>query len=147
MKRTLRNWLSAESYGKPADLGLFLLRLIPGFLMVYAHGWGKLTAFNEKSGEFYNFMGLGSEFSFALVVLAEFFCSVLVILGLFTRFAVIPLIITMIVIVFDVKAGKPISEFETPFLYMIIFITLLITGAGKYSLDHRIWKKPVQLNM
>ena len=147
MKKTLHHFLRATSHGNNVDMGLLILRLVPGFLMAYGHGWGKLTSFGEKSGDFYNFLGLGSEFSFALVVFAEFFCSVLLMLGLLTRFAAIPLIITMIVIIFDIKAGKPMNEFETPLLYLVIFITLLITGAGKYSLDHTIWGKSVSLNM
>ena len=147
MKKTLHSWLRAMSHGHYADIGLLILRIAPAFVMAYAHGWGKLIGFGEKSGDFYNFLGLGSEFSFALVVFAEFICSILILLGLFTRFAAIPLIITMVVVLFDVKAGKSINEIEVPLLYMIIFVTLLFTGAGKYSLDYMIWGKPVKLDM
>jgi len=45
------------------------------------------------------------------------------------------------VIVFDLKADKPLNEFETPLLYMMIFVVLLITGAGRYSLDYKFFSK------
>lgn len=146
MKKTFDYWLRAMSHGRYADSGLLILRFSPGFIMAYAHGWGKLTNFREYAGDFYNFLGLGDSFSLALVVFAEFICSILLVLGLFTRFAIIPLLITMGVIIFDLNAGKEIYEFETPLLYMIIFLTLMITGAGKYSLDYKFFHKPV-LNM
>jgi len=61
------------------------------------------------------------------------------VLGLGTRLASIPLIITMMVIVFDLNAGKELNKFETPLLYMMIFVVLMITGAGKYSLDYKFF--------
>jgi putative oxidoreductase len=141
MKKSLRLLLYPASYGKKGDTGILVLRLFAGFIMVYAHGWGKLTHFGENSDDFYNFLGLGGTVSFGLVVFAEFFCSVLLLLGLGTRLATFPLLITMIVIVVDVNAGKPINKFETPLLYLVIYISLLITGAGKYSLDYLLFSK------
>lgn len=139
--KTLAYWIRAISYGRYGDLGILLLRLIPGILMAYTHGWGKITHYKEYSADFYNFLGLGSDVSYMLIILAEFICSILILLGLFTRLASIPLIIAMAVIVFDVNAGKQIYEFETPLLYMIIFLVLMITGAGKYSLDYSLYHK------
>jgi len=141
MNKTLHYLIRPISHGRYADAGLLLLRFGPGFTMAYAHGWGKLMHFGEYSADFYNFLGLGGAFSLALTVTAELFCSILIMIGLGTRLASIPLIITMMVIVFDLKADKPLSEFETPLLFMMIFVVLLITGAGKYSLDYKFFSK------
>jgi putative oxidoreductase len=65
------------------------------------------------------------------------------VIGLGTRLATIPLIITMMVIVFDLNVGKPLNEFETPLLFMMIFVVLMITGAGRYSLDYKLFSKAV----
>jgi len=109
--------------------------------MAKVHGWGKMTHFSEYSADFYNFLGLGSSFSLGLVVFAELICALLIVLGLFTRLATIPLIIAMLVIIFDVNAGEEIYKYETPLLFMMIFVVLMITGAGKYSLDYKLFSK------
>jgi len=139
MNKTLNYIIRPMSYGRFADAGLLFLRVGPAFIMAYTHGLDKLTHFGEYSKDFYNFLGLGNTISLGLVVFAEFLCGLLIVLGLWTRMATIPLIITMMVIVFDVNAGKEIYKFETPLLYMMIFVVLMITGAGKYSLDYKFF--------
>ena len=93
------------------------------------------------SGDFAfgNPIGLGSELSLFMAVFAEVFCSVLLILGLGTRFAVIPLIITMLVAVFIVHAGDPFGSMEKAVLYLLVYISLLAGGSGKYSLDEKLF--------
>lgn len=68
--------------------------------------------------------------------MAEFFCSILLILGLGTRIVLIPLIIAMTVVAFMVHGSDPLSEKESALLFLIPFLTLFITGPGKYSLDY-----------
>lgn len=80
-------------------------------------------------------MGIGSQFSLILVLFAELFCSMFLILGLFTRFAAIPLIIAMAVAIFSANAGKPITESELAVLYGTVFIAILFVGPGKISID------------
>ena len=141
MNKTLHYIIRPMSHGRFADFGLLLLRFGPGCIMAKVHGWGKLIHFNEYSKDFYNFLGLGDSVSLGLVVFAELICAILIVLGLFTRLATIPLIIAMLVIIFDVNAGEEIYKYETPLLFMMIFVVLMITGAGKYSLDYRLFSK------
>lgn len=141
MNKTLLYILRPMSHGRFADAGLFLLRFGPGCIMAKVHGWGKVMHYSEYSADFYNFLGLGSAFSYGLVIFAELVCALLLVLGFFTRLATIPLIIAMLVIIFDVNSGKPINNFETPLLYMMIYVVLMITGAGKYSLDYKFFSK------
>jgi len=121
------------------DFGLFLLRVSFGSLMLLGHGWPKLATFGEKADSFANVMGMGPTVSLALAVLTEFFCSALLVLGLFTRLALIPLMITMAVIVLVIHAEDPFARQEFPLLYFLGFFTLFLTGPGKYSLD-RLFK-------
>lgn len=83
-------------------------------------------------------IGLGSEVSLVLVAFAEAICGFLVILGLGTRWASIPLIIAMAVAAFVAHATDPFGTKEKPLLFLIIFVVLLLTGSGKYSVDHRL---------
>jgi putative oxidoreductase len=101
------------------------------------HGWPKLVNFSDRMHSFGDPYGIGSAPSLALAVLAEVFCSVLLILGLFTRFALIPLIITMLTVVLIVHAHDPFARKELGLLYLVPYITLFLTGPGKFSLDGR----------
>ena len=92
-------------------------------------------SFNEKSGDFMNFMGLSGEISLSLLIGAEFFCALFLIVGLFTRLALIPLVIAMAVAAFDAHGGEIFGDGETSFLYFAAYLSLLIAGPGKWSLD------------
>src|SRR6187551_4125375 len=130
MKRIF-SFYQATSYSTAADTGLLILRIGLGVLMM-VHGWSKLIGFNEKAANFYDFMGLGGEISLGLAVFAEFFCSLLLVIGLGTQLVLIPLIIVAIVIVFDVKAGNELGDKELPLLYLVGYVAVLLTGPGKF---------------
>lgn len=106
-------------------------------MMVAAHGWGKLTNFSEKSSQFADPLGVGSETSLALAIFAEVFCAVAVAIGLFTRVAAIPLVITMFVAAFAIHIDDPFQKKEFALLYAIPFLALMFTGAGRFSIDGR----------
>jgi putative oxidoreductase len=124
------------------DIALLLLRLGFGAAMAYGHGWGKLNRlFSGEEISFFDPFGIGPVASLGLVVFAEFLCSILVALGLMTRLAVIPLIITMLVAVFMRHAGDPFGNIEKGLMYLFAFVALSFSGAGAYSLDALIKRK------
>jgi len=125
-----------ENNSSITDVGIAILRVGIGFFMIYGHGWGKLMKlFGDEPIKFMDFMGLGETTSLALVVFAEFLCSAFLILGLATRWAVIPLMITMWVAVFMAHGDDPFGKKEKGLLYFIPYATLFLTGAGRFSLD------------
>lgn len=123
----------------PTDLwtsiGLLILRLAAGGMMIYGHGWKKLMAFSESAGKFPDPIGLGNELSMAMAVGAEVGAAALVVIGLFTRLAALPLVFTMIVAAFVIHGGDPFAKKEMALLYLAIFATLGCTGAGRFSVD------------
>lgn len=122
------------------DLGYLLLRLSAGGTMLWQHGWPKLAHFSERMDGFADPFGLGGAFSLVLIIIAEVLCSVLVILGLWTRIALVPLIIGMSVIAFVVKSGAPFGEKELALVYLFAFVALLFTGSGRYAIDRISFK-------
>lgn len=123
------------------DIALLILRVAFGLFMIALHGWPKfLKLFSGEEIRFFSFLGLGEQLSLVLAVFAELLCSVLIVLGLMTRLASIPLIITMLVAVFVVNFGNPLNDLELGALYLSAFIALFYMGAGKYSLDYWISK-------
>jgi len=122
------------------DLSLLLVRLAAGGFM-FTHGFGKLQILVNGNFEFGDPIGLGPEISLGLTVFAEILCAFLVLVGLFTRLAVIPLIITMLVAVFIVHADHDFGKKELGLFYLINYLVIFLSGAGKYSLDKLILKK------
>lgn len=120
-----------------SSLGLLLLRALAGAMML-PHGWSKLAASGELAGKFPDPIGLGEPTSLALAIFAEFFCALLVIIGLGTRVAAIPLIVTMLVAAFVVHGADPFAKKELALLYAAAFLPLLFTGAGEYSVDAKL---------
>lgn len=135
MKKLLSSKYSAGAF----STAMLVLRLGLGILMLM-HGYDKLVHFAKYQNDFMNFLGIGSTMSLALVVFAEFFCSLFLILGLFTRLATIPLIIATCVMVFKVHKGEIFGDGEHAALYLIGYIVLLLVGPGKASVDNMIGK-------
>ena len=117
------------------NIGLLILRVVTGIMMLVAHGWPKLSNFSNIANSFADPIGLGPTVSLILAIFAEFFCSLAVIVGIKTRIAVIPLIVTMLVAVVIVHGDDPWSKKEFGILYLVPFVTLLFTGSGKFSID------------
>lgn len=121
------------------NAAMLILRLGSGVLMMN-HGYGKLMKFSTLQHKFMNFLGLGSTITLSLVIFAEFFCALFIILGLFTRLAVIPLIIVMAVALFKAHNSEFFGDGEMAALYLAAYLALLFVGPGKISVDSMIGK-------
>lgn len=112
---------------------------ISGFMLT--HGLPKLYRFfGDGDIRFADPLGIGVLPSLVLAVFAEVICSILIIIGFGTRLATIPLIITMVVAVFLVHAADPFQRMELGLMYLFAYLTILVAGPGKYSIDGMIRK-------
>jgi len=107
-------------------------------------GWTKLHNLPAITK---NFTALGipaPEILTPFVSGVEFVGGILLLIGLLTRFAAVPLMIVMVVAIISAKAGD-IDSLET-FLgfeevsYFVMFAWLAIAGPGPVSLDHLVLK-------
>lgn len=127
----------------PQHLNIVLLitRIAVGSFML-THGIPKLMKFFSTGDiTFSDPLGVGTIPSLMMAIFAEVFCSILVILGLGTRIAVIPLIITMLVAVLLVHASDPFGKKELGLMYLTIYMFLIVVGSGKYSLDEWLLRR------
>ena len=150
--------MDALRQDRTVSIGLLILRLgVGGYLLT--HGLGKLRML--LAGNFEQMgdpIGLGPVVSLILVVVAEFLCALLVMLGLTTRFAALLVVISMSVAAFVAHGSDPwtmekgymlfmsgVSKSwaskEPALLYLISFLALVFTGAGIFSLDALIWPR------
>jgi len=80
----------------------------------------------------------------------EIICSSLILLGLLTKLASIPLLIIMMTafvttklpILMDKGFWVMAHEYRTDFAMTLLLIYLLIFGAGKWSIDSKLFKLP-----
>lgn len=129
------------NYPKNIDFALLILRLVAGGFML-THGIGKFEKlFSGEPIMFPDPIGIGATASLALVVFAEVFCSIFLIIGLATRLSAIPLIITMLVAAFIAHASDGFGKQELPLLYIVIYIVLVVSGSGKIAIDKWIFDK------
>jgi putative oxidoreductase len=135
----LKKFLKPIKLPASADFGVLILRAGISCLML-THGYAKLSGFLDGNRSFADPIGIGEELSYVLTIFAEFVCSILVILGLFTRAALIPLLITMIVVVFIVHGPDPFDKKEQAVSFLITYLTLFFTGPGKFSIDSKLYK-------
>ena len=135
----MNRFLSTRHSPQAFNMGMLILRLALGILLMQ-HGYDKLIHFSSLRHSFMSFLGLSPTISLSLIIFAEFFCSLFVIIGLFTRFAIIPIVIGMSVVVFIASNGDILGKGEKGFLYLAAALVILLCGPGRASLDAAIGK-------
>ncbi|PRZ25261.1 DoxX family protein [Flavobacterium granuli] len=111
-----------------------ILRLTLGLLML-SHGIPKLMNLINGNMEFGDPIGIGAPASLILTVFAEVLCSLLIVIGLWTRLALIPLIITMAVAVFIIHINDSLGTMEPALMYLLSYCALFLLGSGTFSID------------
>lgn len=134
----MRKFMNPGPTDVATSLGLLLIRLAVGGMMIYGHGWGKLMAFSDKAPKFPDPLGIGNELSMIAAIAGELLFPVLIMLGVFTRLAAVPAAFTMVVAAFIVHGDDPFAKQELALLYLVPFFALIMTGAGRYSIDHAV---------
>jgi putative oxidoreductase len=131
----------STSYSEGAfNVATLALRLTFGLLLLIDHGLGKITHFSNLEYSFYDFFHIGHRWSLVLCIFAEVFCSVLLVLGLFTRFAALVLVVNFAVASSLALKGQPLAGHESALTYLAAFFALLLTGPGRISVDGMMGK-------
>jgi putative oxidoreductase len=131
----LQKLLSPSRWSADAtDYASLVLRLTLGLLML-THGYPKLMKLMSGDLKFADPIGIGVTASLVLTVFAEFICSILIAAGLWTRLALIPLIITMIVAVGVIHFNDGMDKKEHGLMFLLPYFALFLLGSGKFSLD------------
>ena len=128
---------------KHRHTGLLILRIGLGLMFVF-HGAPKLFGGAEKWGQIGMAMAsLGIGFMPAfwgfMAAISEFFGGICLILGIVFRPACILLTITMLVATIShLGRGDGLSGASHAIEAGIVFLSLILIGAGKYSLDEKL---------
>ena len=119
------------------NIALLILRVVFAGSMLYGHGLGKLNRLLEGNLSFSNPLGIGEIPTLILAVFSEFLAPIFIIIGYKTKFFSFFPAATMFVAAFLVHWGDPFGRVEKALLFLTIFVILMMTGAGKYSVDRK----------
>ena len=136
----LLSYLRPQTDNPAINYASLVLRIVFGLLMM-RYGLMKIENYSEWAPGFMNFLGLSGPISLGLVIFAELFCAAFVVLGFATRLSLIPLIVTMLVAFFIAHAADPFDKKEHALVFLFPYISLLILGPGKFSLDAVLFRK------
>lgn len=111
--------------------------------MLLLHGWVKVANFEAMSKNFLDLLGIGSTASLVMAIFGEAVCSVLLCLGLFTRFAAFCGMATMAVAFFMAHnaALKGPGNGEMAFIYLATYVVMFVAGPGRFSIDAKMGGK------
>jgi putative oxidoreductase len=132
-------------------LAPLLGRLAVGLLFM-STGWGKVHSL-DKVTHFFETLGIPlPAFNAVLVGYSELVCGTLLVLGLLTRLATFPLVMSMIVAILTAKRADLHGVFDLvgfdEFTYLVVLVMIAIIGPGSVSLDAMLvrrlgWKPSV----
>ena len=136
-------WFFASSAAQKGALNsaIGFLRIFSGLAML-PYGIGKVERYSSLKENFFGDpIGIGNETSLIICIFQQIFCSLLMVLGLQSRFAAFMLFTNMAVAVkfhfFDPFCA--VKALPTVFLAMYAF--LIISGGGAFALDNVIYKR------
>jgi putative oxidoreductase len=139
--------MSPITKDKATSAGLLILRLFLG-LGLAAHGYQKFFLFGITgfAGLLQQLGAPAPQGSAWLSASTELVGGTLIALGLFTRGAAVLLAVNMAVAAFLAHSGYFVTNTppgrEYPLNLAAAFVALALTGAGQFSIDHRLVRRP-----
>jgi putative oxidoreductase len=133
-----------DTLGKVQWLAPLLGRLAVG-LVFMSTGWGKVHNI-EKVTHFFQELGIPAPgFHAVLVGWSELLCGTALVVGLLSRLATIPLVVSMIVAILTAKRADLHGLFDLvgfdEFTYLCVLLMIAIIGPGALSLDTLLARK------
>ena len=136
--------LAVAQAEKLRSVALLLGRLAIGLIFM-STGWGKVHSI-PKVTEFFESLHIPMPGLNAIVAsYTELLCGTALVLGVMTRLAALPLVITMIVAIVTAKRGDIHGFFDLvafdEFTYIIVLLMIAILGPGGIAIDHVLAKR------
>lgn len=119
-----------------SDVAILFLRLFIGGVMLL-HIVGKMQAYDNILLTYHRILGLDAATSFAVITILEGLFAAMIILGVATRFASAMMLIVVAMSIAEALLNDTpdVATVKLNFVYMGIYITLLISGGGRYAFN------------
>ncbi|MFI8479247.1 DoxX family protein [Pseudomonas sp. NPDC078700] len=128
------------------DWALLFMRVSVSLLLLKVHGLPKLLHFSQQVQVIEDPFGLGGAMTVSLAVFAEVLCPLLIIFGVFTRLACLPVIVLLLVSLLLVHPQWSLEEGQFAWLLLILFTALTIAGGGRIAAGRSVfaWQNSLQ---
>ncbi|AZF47507.1 DoxX family protein [Pseudomonas sp. R2-7-07] len=123
---------------KKQDVGLLFLRVSGALFLLWVHGLPKLLHYSEQLKLIEDPFHLGAPITLLLAIFAEVLCPLLIIAGVWTRLACLPILAVLVIALLVVHPEWTLFEGQFGWLLMIIFTSILIAGPGSLRLGQRL---------
>lgn len=119
-----------------SDVAILFLRLFIGGVMLL-HIVGKMQAYDNILLTYHRILGLDAATSFAVITILEGLFAAMIILGVATRFASAMMLIVVAMSIAEALLNDTpdVATAKLNFVYMGIYITLLVSGGGRYAFN------------
>ena len=124
------------------DAALLYLRLFIGGV-VLLHNIGKMQTYNEIIEGFPALIFDSPTVTFAVFTIVEVAFAMMIMCGLWVRFASFLMALGMFLSIFVVVPTSGMTAGTLQFIYMGIYIFFVIAGGGRYALDSALWRRKV----
>ena len=124
------------------DAALLYLRLFIGGV-VLLHNIGKMQTYNEIIEGFPALIFDSPTVTFAVFTIVEVAFAMMIMCGLWVRFASFLMALGMFLSIFVVVPTSGMTAGTLQFIYMGIYIFFVIAGGGRSALDSALWRRKV----
>jgi putative oxidoreductase len=144
----LARFLNARFVPSSCDAGLLVLRIGTGLILFLRHGWEKVSLLTLINLHFPDPLHIGHSTSWVLAMTSDGICSLLIILGVATRWLSLWCFVNIFVAWslvhhFSFVGKSPGADHgELIALYLSALIALMVAGPGRYSVDAMVDSTP-----
>ncbi|HUA99602.1 MAG TPA: DoxX family protein [Terracidiphilus sp.] len=135
----LKRFLLLKAFPTRTDAGLLALRLFTALPLFLKHGTEKLFSFQAMAAHFPDPLHIGAVPSLLYATLSDGICSLLIVVGLATRWSALIVLVNIGVAWAFVHHfafyGRPGEHGELIVLYLAAMLAIFLAGPGKYSVD------------
>ncbi|SOE95692.1 putative oxidoreductase [Burkholderia sp. D7] len=117
---------------RTADAALLFLRLAASVLLLIVHGLPKAMHYSSQLAVIEDPLHLGKTLTLSFAIFAEVLCPVLMIAGIATRLAALPIIVITLMALTLVHPEWTLDQAQFAWMLLILFGTIVIGGAGRY---------------
>ena len=138
---TAMTLLLARIAASSTDIGLLFLRVSASVLLLVVHGLPKIEHYRREAAAIEDPFHLGKKLTIGFAIFAEVVCPLLMIVGFATRLCALPVMAVTAIALLRVHPEWRIDQAQFAWMLLILFGTIAIAGAGRYSLSALVRKR------
>lgn len=140
MKSIVARLTKSDLHNNLYNAAILVFRVAISLELIIVHGLKKIGAGGNELEIVPNPFGLDPSLNQFLAASSDLVFPLLIILGVGTRLATIPILVVTLTGYFIMHAGESLAEKDISFIYSMSFFLIAIIGAGKFSFDYAIFR-------